>query len=420
MDAKAELCEATTGEGRVVLMLQGPSSFFFIKLARALRAEGAEVLRVALCPGDQLYWRRRHGPILAYRGRAGDWPAYLRSVLARFGVTDLLCLGDGRESHRAAVEVARAAGVRVHIMEQGYLRPGWLTIEPDGTGGRSRLPRDAATIRALAAQVAPRRTRPFQTSFLEYSVLDVGWNLANLLGAPVLFPHYRTHALDPPLREWSGWIGKAVRLPGRRAALRRAEARIAGHEGPLYLFPLQLETDFQIRQHGPEEGLRETLQRVIASFAAHAPADAMLAVKLHPLDNGWAPWEALVASGARQSGVAERVVYLDGGDLDAMLGRARGVVTVNSTVGLTAVQQGVPVKVLGRAIYDVEGMTDPRPLDAFWPEPQRPEMDLVADFVRLLTGTIQVPGHCDGEGTEPGAEAMAAALLAPPPRLTLA
>ena len=58
-------------KSRVFLLLQGPMSYFFTYLGRALRAEGVEVRRIHVCPGDQAFWR---GP--GYRW--GFWTMRLR------------------------------------------------------------------------------------------------------------------------------------------------------------------------------------------------------------------------------------------------------------------------------------------------------------------------------------------------------
>ena len=401
-----------TGRNRVFLLLQGPMSFFFTSLRAALRARGAEVRRALVCPGDRLFWR---GPgAVSYRGRPEDWPAWLDAFMAREGVTDIVCLGDGRRWHDDALPVARARGARIHVVEQGYIRPHFLTVEPDGTGGRSRFPRDWPAIEALAGPPPPAPR--YRASFVGFSAMDVSFQLANLLPSWATHPHYRPHALDGPLREWSGWVlKKALPIRRRRRQLAGAMARVEAHEGPLHIFPLQLETDYQIRLHGPPEGLRAAARGVIASFAAHAPGDAMLAIKRHPLDNGWTPWEALIADAARDAGAAARVVYLDGGDLDAMLARAAGVVVVNSTVGLTALQAGAPVLALGAAIYDLPGLTFQGGLDEFWRRAEAPDPARLAVFLSALAASIQVPGGFDGTGARPGAEAMADRMLGPPP-----
>jgi capsular polysaccharide export protein len=136
----------------------------------------------------------------------------------------------------------------------------------------------------------------------------------------------------------------------------------------------------------------EPLRIVIRSFAAHRGSGTRLVVKLHPWDPGLRDWRKIVADLARQHGVSEYVDYLDGGDLDALLRCARGMVTVNSTAGLRALQLACPVKVLGEAIYDVEGLGFQGTLDDFWTRAAAPDPANVRAFVGALAVTIQLRG----------------------------
>lgn len=399
-------------EKRVFLLLQGPMSFFFTYLGEALRAEGAKVYRVLICPGDRLFWR---GPgAIAFRGKPETWAEWLRALLREKGVTDITCLGDGRRWHDEAVTIARNAGIRVHVIEQGYLRPHWLTVEPDGTGGRTRFPRDWAKVEALAG---PEVEQPcFQTSFFGYAAMDVCFNLANIFTSWAFYRHYRIHTLDHPAREWAGWIwNKILPIRRRRKALAEAEARIAGHKGPRYILPLQLDTDFQICLHAPPGGVSAILRRTVQSFARHAANDALLIVKIYPLDHGWTNWRAVMEEAAKAAGVADRCVFLDGGDLNAMLRDAAGVVVANSTVGFSALQAGVPVIALGTAIYDLPDLCFQGGLDAFWQGAETPDSARLETLIRALAATIQVPGGFDGTGAKPGAKAMASRMLATEP-----
>ncbi|MEM9145620.1 MAG: capsular biosynthesis protein [Pseudomonadota bacterium] len=368
-------------------------------------------MRVLLCPGDRIFWRGAGG--IAYRGRPEDWPAFVDRLLQAQGVKHIVCLGEGRQWHAEAIRLAHRHGIAAHVVEQGYLRPGWLTIERATASGEMVFPRDPWQIAALAERRRPVSQRAFRASFASYALMDVAWNLANVFARRFGYRHYRTHALDPPLREWAGWIGKALAAPVRRRRDRAAMARAMAHYGRVFVFPLQLETDFQIRLHGPPGGLTAALTTVVESFARMAPPDALLVVKRHPLDNGWAPWHRQLAQLAEATGVADRCLYLTSGDLDLLLERSAGVVTVNSTVGLTALRAAVPVAVLGRALYDIAGLVYRGPLDRFWAAPPLPDRVLVEQLVTALQATIQVPGGFDGSGAEIGAEGVAERILAP-------
>jgi capsular polysaccharide export protein len=104
----------------------------------------------------------------------------------------------------------------------------------------------------------------------------------------------------------------------------------------------------------------------MASFARHAPTGSLLAIKHHPLDRGYSDYTRLVQRLTREHQLEGRCHYIHDQHLPTLLRHARGVVVVNSTVGLSAVGEGVPVKVCGESIYDIQGLTFQGPLDNFW------------------------------------------------------
>ena len=393
---------------RCVLLLQGPSSAFFAHLGAALRARGARVLRVVTCPGDALF--AGPGARVHFRGRAADWPGWLAGLMAREGVTDLVLLGDRRPLHAEAVAVAKARGVRISHVELGVLRPDWLTVEPDGGGPACPFPEDWEDVARLAEGAgAPEVGRVWPGSFARMAAMDVAWNLSNWALSWASHPAYRRHAIWHPLAEYGGFLWKFARA----GADRRHAARVCAGLAPgFFLFPLQLRTDYQIRAHGPDPDLRVTARAVVDSFAAHAPPGARLLVKEHPMDNALTPWRRLLTAAAGAAG--GRVEVIDGGDLEALVRAAAGVVTVNSTVGLQAAVAGRPVKALGRAIWNRDGITDPQPLAGFWAAPRPPDPGRADLFLQALVAATQVRGAFDGPGAAAGAEAVADRVLAPP------
>jgi len=366
---------------RSFLFLQGPQSYFFERVGRALLARGHRVHRVNLNLGDRLFWRP---PASDFRGSPDEWPGFIARLLEERGVTDLLMHGDRRPYHIVAADLARGRGIRVMVTDLGYLRPGWLTLEPDGMTSRSRFPRDPGAIRALAAtfpepDLMPDLAAPFRL----LAAYDITYNTAAVLGRP-LYPGYRRHSLYHPFAEYAGWILNAPRRIWTRRATEAAKARLAAEPGSYFLFPLQLATDFQLRAHSPFADAREALRTVLASFA-ESGSKRRLVIVSHPLDEGLIDWRLLVRE-------HEGVVFLEGGTPEALLAGAAGVVTVNSTTGLAALRLGVPVKTLGDAIYDIAGLTHPGELAGFWEDPRPPDRDFLAAFLRALVGATQIKG----------------------------
>ena len=372
-------------------MLQGVGSPFFSALAAGLRARGHKVRRVLFCGGDRYFWRGDGA--IDFRGRREDLPAFYNRLFDRDGTEDLILFGDFRAIHRPAIDLAEAAGLGVHVFEEGYLRPDWVTLERGGVNGWSWLSCDPDWYLSEAAGPDPVPAERLVGAGMALRVRnDIEFHLSNYLQC-WRYPRYRTHRPYTIALEYGGWLW---RLAGLRRQQRRAaelSGRLIGEGQPYYVFPLQLDSDVQLRVHSPFHRMPAALEPVIASFAAHAPKDATLLVKNHPLHNGLLNYRARIADAARRHGVARRVMFIDGGVLEPMIEASLGVVTVNSTVGQSALELGKPVVVLGKAIYDIAGLTHQGKLDDFWRDLPLPDSALLAAFRAVILQATQVNGN---------------------------
>ena len=125
-------------QAKTFLFLQGPHGPFFHRLGKMLRAAGADVWRVGFNAGDRAFWFGAKGYI-PYHGTAEDWEEAFRAIVAGKSITDIVLYGDTRPVHAQAVQAAKAVGLTVHVYEEGYMRPFWITYERNGTNGNSRL-----------------------------------------------------------------------------------------------------------------------------------------------------------------------------------------------------------------------------------------------------------------------------------------
>ena len=378
------------GRKRTVLMLQGLMGRLFRRLGQGMIRAGHEVYKANFNGGDKLFWRLPNG--IDYRGSLSDWPDALAAIIRERAITDVTLFGDCRPHHAVAIKVCREMGIPVHVFEEGYIRPDWVTLELGGVNGHSSLPRDPAWYRATAATLPPvPEHRQVASSFRRRATEALAYNTADVL-TRWHYPHWSNHRPWHPLVEGMGWLRKLRR---RRTAIADSAAllaRIEGSDHPYFLFPLQLDSDAQIRLHSPFAGIADALRLVVRSFAANAPANTRLVVKEHPLDNGVRNWKQEAEDVAELFGVADRIDYLSWGDIVPVARRAQGVVTINSTSGTLAVAMGVPTIALGQAVYDIPEITFQGDLDAFWQDPQAPDEETFAAFRRVLIERCLIPG----------------------------
>lgn len=382
--------EALLSSKRRVMLLQGLMGPFFQRLGRGLRKAGHDVFKVNFNGGDRAYWGLPNG--IDYRGTLAEWPEAFAQLLARHRITDVMLFGDCRDHHMAALSVCREQGVTVWVFEEGYIRPDWVTMEIGGVNGHSLLPRDPEWYRSRATQLPPiPEHRKVPSSFRRRAIQGLWYNVADVL-TRWRYPGWETHRPWHPLVEGVGWARKLMRRDERKVHGEALLARLEDERAGYFLFPLQLDSDAQIRLHSPFAGMIEAIKLVLQSFAVHAPAGSRLVIKEHPLDNGVRDWQLETADLARRFGIADRVDYLAWGDIEAIAEGALGMVTVNSTSGTLALARGVPVMVLGKAVYDLPDLTFQGGLDRFWSEASAPDAATFAAFRRVLIDECLIPG----------------------------
>jgi capsular polysaccharide export protein len=380
-------------EQRVFLFLQGPHGPFFRQLSRALEDSGARVLRVGFNRGDHVFWPDRRSYI-AQTGALEGWPGSIAAILADRGITDLVVYGDTRPIHAAAIAEAERRGITVHVFEEGYLRPHWVTYERGGANGHSPL---------MAMTIDDMR-RALEGSDMEHAEAPARWGTLRqhvfygaLYHGLVLLAN-RRYAAVKPHRELS--VRQEFRLYLKRLALmpwhwldRVAATRvILRGTYPYHLALLQLEHDASFRDHGPFASQTEFVEKVIAGFAAGAPAHHHLVFKAHPLEDGRAPLVTSIQRAARRFGIGDRVHFVRGGKLAPLLDGARSAVTVNSTSAQQALWRGLPLKCFGAAVYRKPELVSDQPLADFFADPQRPDTAAYRVFRQYLLRTSQVPG----------------------------
>ncbi len=351
--------------GKRVLLLQGPVGPFFNRLGADLRTAGADVYKVNFNGGDWFFSSRKDfDRVYNYRGRPEDWDEYFRQLVKRTGVEIVMLFGDCRPIHREVSRISRECGVEVGVFEEGYLRPDYITLERNGVNSHSALPQDPDFFLRFKDQPVPTVMRLGST--FRYAAL---WAMLYYVMASLLKPVFWRYRHHRPLSWTEGafWVLSYLRKNHYRNHEAGTQEVLCGpHSKDYFLVALQSCTDAQISAHSNYSSVEAFIEEVVRSFSGHAPADVLLVLKHHPLDRGYADYSLLIKSLAEQYGLAGRCYYIHDQHLPALLDHARGVVTINSTVGLSALQHKSPVKVCGRAIYDIKGLTFQGGLDQFW------------------------------------------------------
>jgi capsular polysaccharide export protein len=358
-----------------------------------LRKAGAEVWRVGFNAGDRAFWFHPRSYI-PFRGSAEQWPDTFSKLIEEKGVTDIVLYGDTRPIHAQAVAEAKARGICVHVFEEGYMRPFWVTYERGGTNGNSRLMdmsiaqmQEALAQSDMDAPLPPARWGDMRQHIF-YGAL-YHWFVMFRNGH---YRNFRPHRSMTETKEFQLYLRRLLLMPLQAIDRRVATLRIKYGGFPYHLALLQLEHDSSFQMHSPFDTMPDFLEVVIEGFAAGAPRHHHLVFKAHPLEDGRVPVRRSIRQLARKHGVLDRVHYVRGGKLAQLMNDARTAVTVNSTAGQQVLWRGIPLKVFGKAVYNQPEFVSDQPLPQFFKGATRPDHKAYKDYRRYLLETSQLPG----------------------------
>ncbi len=378
---------------RTFLFLQGPHGPYFHRLGKMLAAAGANVWRVGFNMGDRAFWPAT-ATYIPFRGQPQDWPVTIAAILRERRVSDLVLYGDTRPVHAQAIAAAKATGITVHVFEEGYLRPYWVTYERGGSNGHSRLMQTSvAQMRAALVNAdmdlpeAPSHWGDMRQHIF-WGALYHGFVMAGFWD----YRNFHPHRDVTVWHEFRLYLKRLVLMPLHRWQRVLATFRIKHGGFPYHLVILQLAHDASFLKHSPFAAMPEFLALVVDGFAKGAPRHHHLVFKAHPLEDGRVAVRREIHRLAREHGVERRVHFVRGGKLAQLLNDARSAVTVNSTAGEQVLWRGLPLKVFGTAVYAKPEFVSAQSLPEFFAQPIRPDSKAYRDYRHYLLETSQIPG----------------------------
>jgi capsular polysaccharide export protein len=366
-----------------VLLLQGPVGPFFDRLSKWLLQRGQQVHRIVFSGGD-MYDCRVVKPIKFVDGFS-RWHSFFEEQCIKLKIDTVVLFGQSRSYHQNAIEVARQLGIQIVVLEEGYFRPGFMTMELDGVNGNS-------TTLDRFSWDGPQKHIKSATDKHPFLMATyfAGLHYAQILLRHWSFPNYQHHRRWSPLYYCGYWMYSWFRKFIHEKHDLNKQKQLLDSKAYFYFVPLQFEDDAQLKLFSKYNSVNEFLSKVIRSFSIHAPKGALLVFREHPHGRGMGGYKSYVREVANSFGVNKRVVYLVEGDTPMLVKHSAGVVTINSTVGVRAINLHVPLKVMGSAIYLRPGLVFDGGLDEFWCAAFHANPELSDDFVLQLKNLTQV------------------------------
>lgn len=391
-------------KSRKILIVQGDWEAGMSRLALDLKDAGHEVAKVMFCAPDLIYKAKGLTTHL-FRKPLASFESWLRELVEAEGYDGFFLYNHYRPYNQIAWNLAAELDLSCHVFELGLIRPNCVMVF-----SRDKLPimavaRDWQSL--LSGELSPSPPALPQELCQVSTPVKMASFCANFLFSRLTsaaFPHFVDQR---EMNLWSHLKHGLIHLwrfieRGRDSDF---DPLFSGKlAGKYYAVPLQVHSDTQILKCSDFKSIEEFIELVVSSFERHAPPDSKLVFKVHPMDRGYKDYANLIAGHDDRLG-GGRLLYVDRVHLPTLLEYSRGVVNINSSVGISGLVHGVPVITLGKAVYDLPELTFRGSLDQFWNRAQKPSLARVRQFIDLLLATNQgrgtlsqrcfdVPGRC--------------------------
>lgn len=392
--------------GQRILLLQGPVGPFFKCLQLMLEEAGAAVTKIDFNSGDTLYSRGVKS--VRFSGGVADWEEWLSTYLDQCDFDGIVLFGSERPAHKVARSLADQRGITLVSLEEGYVRPGFITAEYGGNNASSPI---AGQIQPQGWQSADMvEGRDFK-SFSRSSMLSATYYSARTMAtfgrSKELF-----HRRFKVGKECFYWLRNAYRrYTGEARNYRLIEKLLEHYDKRFYLVPLQVAADANLQRAAMGWNSVRVITESIQSFARSAPLGTRLVFKIHPLERGHCDYIPEIMELSEKLGVADRVDVIDIGSMGLLARHCAGMITINSTSGLSAIYHGAPLMVIGKALYANPAMATcangSPDFDTFWNSGFVAPSSLRRNYIEWVKQQCLVPGdYYSEEGIQVGCRSI--------------
>jgi capsular polysaccharide export protein len=352
-----------------VLLLQGPVGPFFDRLHTQLLEDQSKCTRVLFNAGDKLFCRNKKSALF-FEGNLDEWNIWLNEYLKNNKPSVVILFGSDRPIHSIARQVCKENEIFTLCLEEGYIRPGYVTLEAGGNNANSPLAgllpdknQEINEVDLLSSSSKDHLKNSFRNrcwyGFLYYTCSE----LFSSDKQRKLF-HKNLNLFNQAFN----WLNNFILWNFKRKYDQRFFQKLINSN--YHLVVLQLDSDMQSRFQSNGWKKIDLINETIKSFANIGLPESHLIFKVHPLERGHYNHNKIIKRIAENFGIEDRVWIVQTGSVGQWIRHSKGIITINSTSGLSAIYHGVPILLLGNAIYDnkqlVYKLGNKKDLDKFW------------------------------------------------------
>jgi len=374
------------------LLLQGPVGPFFDKLRNFLIQKGTHVFKIHFNFGDEVFYNSQINAF-RYQGLDIEWKDYITKFIKQRNIKAIFLMGDKRFYHQIAISTAKDFGVQVYVLEEGYLRPNYFTLEEFGVNRDSNLVNiNPHQLRSIQVQHQTKKFKAFIPMCLHAMKY---WLYAYVFAYK--FKNYKHHKnLD--LYKLVCWVRGFCRflLYELTEFGIRQKIRLDNNK-KYFLCILQVHDDFQVTHNSKYDSVELFIEEVMLTFHQFTQdkiTNDCLIIKHHPMDIGEKNYKKLIQHIMKRLNMCkDSVVYIHNfRHLPTIYNKIKGGIMINSTFGLKLLTNRIPVINLSTSFYHKAGLTFQGSLLEFFNTNNKVNKRLVHNYLNHLIVRSQVNG----------------------------
>ena len=329
-----------------ILMLQGPVGPFFKKLHTYLTQQDCDVWRICFNTGDCFFSSAQNK--IFFDGSSEEWHQWLTALLSKRNFDIIILFGSERPIHKTARLLAKTFGIRVIALEEGYIRPGFITVEEGGNNSCSPIAQQIPEV-VYSTFNSRKNVQDFEGSAYQGLYSAIYYALRGLHKQE--HPELR-HRNVTLMKEAFYWLCNGYKRFFRiDTDTRIIQNLLNAWQKKYYIVALQVASDCNLKDAALNWNTQRLITETIESFARSAPRDTRLVFKIHPRERGRNTYIKDISKLALKYEIERYVDVIDTGSMGLLSKHCAGMITINSTSGLSAIFHGVPLLVIGKSLY---------------------------------------------------------------------
>jgi capsule polysaccharide modification protein KpsS len=370
-----------------ILFLQSPYSFLFNEIGKKLKNEDINSYALTFNPGDKYlykdidyidihkkinnmkysqinsnkqneilnidnYYKKKKEKILNEELTKREkeyfykYVEILEKIIKEKDIKFLVMQNDTRWQHSLAIYVADKMNINYYVFELGLFRPNTITIDPQGVNYNNSVPIDKEFYRNISID------NKFDYSKTNSDISEFDRN--------IIVTKYMIYYRIGELLGKNSLENKTIRLKDYFSRFYNTYLKKSKKEDnsiqlpPNYIFaPFQVVNDSQTLVHSDFNNMIEFAETVIEGvkeYNSNNDDNLALIFKEHPMDVGKVNYDDFYEKYKND----DSIIFLKQGNTNKIIEKSNLVITINSTVGIEALEMHKKVICLGRAFYAIK------------------------------------------------------------------